>query len=40
FSNPRWLGALQRQAIWFERLFGAILLGLAGRLVVTITDVR
>ncbi|MEJ8568069.1 LysE family translocator [Elongatibacter sediminis] len=32
FSNPRWLAALRRNAVWFERLFGVILLGLAGRL--------
>ncbi len=33
FSHPRWLERLQRKAVWFERLFGAILLALAGRLV-------
>jgi threonine/homoserine/homoserine lactone efflux protein len=33
FSTPRWLGRLRRNAVWFERLFGLILLGLAGRLV-------
>lgn len=32
FSNPRWLAALRRNAVWFERLFGVILLALAGRL--------
>jgi threonine/homoserine/homoserine lactone efflux protein len=32
FSSPRWLAALQRNAVWFERLFGVILLALAGRL--------
>ena len=32
FSNPRWLGMLQRKTIWFERLFGIILLALAARL--------
>lgn len=32
FSTPRWLAALRHNAIWFERLFGVILLGLAGRL--------
>lgn len=32
FSNPLWLGRLQRNAVWFERLFGLILIGLAGRL--------
>ncbi|NIM69923.1 MAG: LysE family transporter [Xanthomonadales bacterium] len=34
FSSPRWLPALRARAIWFERLFGAILLALAARLVV------
>jgi threonine/homoserine/homoserine lactone efflux protein len=33
FSNPRWLDMLRRKAVWFERLFGAILVGLAGQLV-------
>ena len=33
FSVPRWLERLQRNAVWFERLFGAILLALAARLV-------
>jgi threonine/homoserine/homoserine lactone efflux protein len=32
FSTPRWLGRLRRNAVWFERLFGLILLALAGRL--------
>jgi threonine/homoserine/homoserine lactone efflux protein len=32
FSTPRWLAALRRNAVWFERLFGVILLALAGRL--------
>ncbi len=32
FSTPRWLAALRHNAVWFERLFGIILLGLAGRL--------
>jgi threonine/homoserine/homoserine lactone efflux protein len=31
-SSPRWLEKLQRKAIWFERLFGIILLALAARL--------
>lgn len=30
FSNPRWL------AVWFERIFGSILVLLAGRLVMGI----
>jgi threonine/homoserine/homoserine lactone efflux protein len=33
FSTPRWLDRLRRNAVWFERLFGLVLLGLAGRLV-------
>lgn len=33
FSTPRWLDWLRRNAVWFERLFGLILLALAGRLV-------
>ncbi|KAA1176186.1 LysE family translocator [Marinobacter salinexigens] len=33
FSNPKWLEALRRRAIWFERIFGAVLVALAGRLV-------
>jgi threonine/homoserine/homoserine lactone efflux protein len=32
FSTPRWLGLLQRNSVWFERLFGVILLALAIRL--------
>lgn len=36
FSSPRWLKRLQQHTVWFERLFGAILLALAGRLVVGI----
>jgi len=34
FSNPRWLQSLQRNAVWFERAFGVILLALAGRLII------
>ena len=33
FSQPRWLDWLRRRSIWFERLFGVILLALALRLV-------
>lgn len=33
FSNPRWLSRLQKNSVWLERLFGAVLLGLAARLV-------
>jgi threonine/homoserine/homoserine lactone efflux protein len=32
FSSPRWLDKLKLHAIWFERLFGIILLALAARL--------
>ncbi|MDX1555807.1 MAG: LysE family translocator [Xanthomonadales bacterium] len=34
FSNPAWLKTLQRNAVWFERAFGIVLLALAARLVV------
>jgi len=34
FSNPRWLTYLQRNAVWLDRIFGAILIALAIRLVV------
>lgn len=33
FSNPRWLGLLQRQAVWLDRFFGLVLIGLASKLV-------
>jgi threonine/homoserine/homoserine lactone efflux protein len=32
FSNPRWLGRLQRNVVWLERAFGVILIALAIRL--------
>ncbi len=32
FSNPRWLGYLQRNVVWLERVFGVILIALAVRL--------
>lgn len=32
-TQPRWLGALQRNGVWFDRAFGVILLALAARLV-------
>ncbi len=32
FSSPAWLQSLRRNSVWFERVFGVILLGLAGRL--------
>ena len=38
FSNPRWLARLQARAVWFERLFGVVLLGLAARLLVETLD--
>jgi threonine/homoserine/homoserine lactone efflux protein len=34
FSNKRWLEQLQRKAVWLDRCFGLILLGLAAQLVV------
>ncbi len=34
FSNPRWLGYLQGNVVWVERVFGVILIALAVRLVV------
>lgn len=36
FSNPRWLASLQRKAIWLERVFGLVLVGLASKLVLEI----
>jgi threonine/homoserine/homoserine lactone efflux protein len=33
FSRPQWLARLRGGAVWVERLFGAVLLGLAARLV-------
>lgn len=32
FSNPRWLGRLQSNVVWLERIFGIILITLAVRL--------
>jgi threonine/homoserine/homoserine lactone efflux protein len=32
-SNPRWLGRLQANTVWLERVFGIILLAFAARLV-------
>ncbi len=32
FSNERWIGWLQAKAIWLDRLFGVILIALAGKL--------
>jgi threonine/homoserine/homoserine lactone efflux protein len=34
FSSPVWLAALQRNAVWFERAFGVVLLALAARLLI------
>ncbi|WP_127560256.1 LysE family translocator [Saccharospirillum alexandrii] len=36
FSTPAWLDRLKRHSVWFERVFGVILVALAGRLVVSI----
>ena len=33
FSNPLWLGRLQKNVVWLERIFGFILIALALRLV-------
>lgn len=35
-SQPRWLERLHRYGVWLDRLFGIILLALAGRLLATI----
>jgi len=32
FSNPRWLQQLQRNAVWLNRIFGLVLIGLAAKL--------
>lgn len=32
FSNPRWLGHLQKNVVWLERIFGVVLIALAVRL--------
>jgi threonine/homoserine/homoserine lactone efflux protein len=32
FSNPRWLGRLQENVVWLERIFGVVLIALALRL--------
>lgn len=34
FSTPRWLDSLKRNSVWFERIFGVVLLALAARLVI------
>lgn len=34
-TQPKWLGALQKHAVWIDRAFGIILLVLAMRLVAT-----
>lgn len=36
FSNPLWLKQLQAKSVWFDRLFGVILIVLAGRLALTL----
>ena len=33
FSKPRWLGTLQKNSLWIERVFGVILIALALRLI-------
>ncbi len=32
FSNQRWLGRLQKNVVWLERIFGVVLIALAARL--------
>lgn len=32
FSNPSWLKQLQQKAVWIDRLFGGLLVALAGKL--------
>jgi threonine/homoserine/homoserine lactone efflux protein len=32
-SAPRWLDKLQKNAVWLERIFGVVLIALAGRLI-------
>ncbi|MDX1343838.1 MAG: LysE family translocator [Reinekea sp.] len=32
FSNPRWLATLQARAVWLDRIFGVVLIGLASKL--------
>ncbi|MCP4431314.1 MAG: LysE family translocator [Gammaproteobacteria bacterium] len=34
FSNPRWLALLQARVVWLDRLFGAVLVGLASKLAI------
>ncbi len=34
FSNPHWLARLQAKAVWLDRLFGVVLVGLASKLVI------
>ena len=34
FSNPRWLVQLQAKAVWLDRLFGLVLIGLASKLAI------
>lgn len=34
FSNPLWLGRLQKNSVWLERIFGVILIALAARLLI------
>ncbi|WP_028670834.1 LysE family translocator [Saccharospirillum impatiens] len=36
FSTPAWLDRLKQHSVWFERVFGVILVALAGRLVLSI----
>lgn len=35
FSNPRWLGRLQANVVWLDRIFGVVLIALAVRLLMS-----
>ncbi|OZG73553.1 lysine transporter LysE [Hahella sp. CCB-MM4] len=37
FSNPSWLKALQEKAVWLDRVFGVVLIGLASKLAIELT---
>jgi len=34
FSNPRWLKVLQEKAVWLDRVFGVVLIGLSSKLAI------
>ena len=39
FSNPRWLVQLQAKAVWLDRLFGLVLIGLASKLAIDLVEI-